>query len=563
MKPLAAVRARAPQNTREKIDDNTPRAAEVSKATERTKFLFGALMVMLVGLSVRWVAISTSNFPINDGGMFYQAIVQIKAAHFHLPAELKYNGLSLPFAYSPLGFYVAGLISSATGASVIQLLRVLPVVFSLATIVAFMIFANEFLEDRTTTLVASLAFALVPRSYNWEIMGGGLTRGLAYFFAILTLWQVYRMYMRHSRLSVALAAVFGALTCLSHIEFAWFVAFSAVLFFIVFGRSRRGLINSFLVGLGVLLLSSPWWFTVISRDGLAPFQSAGQSGAGAIENILGLLVVFNLGDEPRFPLFAGLAILGIIVCLRRGQTFLPMWLLVILIFDTRKSQTDAMVPLSMVVGIALVQFLIPFMSEVGSRWFNGDEASGNASTRVVRWLSPITIAILLGYGWISSLGANIGSYTSLSQPERAAMAWVQTSTPENAKFAVVTGDIWALDRSSEWFPVLADRVSIATVQGYEWAPNHGFAKQQDSYDALQNCSTETPTCVEAWAQTNRSAFDYLYVGRRDEQQGFVDYHAPCCSGLVALLKLDPSYRLVFENEDAFIFEHTVSTARSQ
>ena len=519
--------------------------------------------MLLAGLSVRWVAISTSSFPINDGGMFYQAIVQIKAAHFHLPAELKYNGLSLPFAYSPLGFYVAGLISSATGASVIQLLRILPVIFSLATIGAFMLFANDFLEDRTTALVASLAFALVPRGYNWEIMGGGLTRGLAFFFAILTLWQVYLMLVRRSRWNVALAAVFGALTCLSHIEFAWFVAFSAVLFFLAFGRSRRALVDSALVGLGVLVLSSPWWFTVVSRDGLAPFQNAGQSGAGAFANILGLLVVFNLGDEPRFPLFSALAILGTIVCLRRGKTFLPLWMLVILIFDTRKSQTDAMVPLSLIVGIALVQFLIPFMSEAGSRWFNGDQESGRASIRVVKWLSPITIAILLGYGWISSLGSNIGSYSSLSQPERAAMVWVQTSTPENAKFAVVTGDIWALDRSSEWFPVLADRISIATVQGYEWAPDHGFTKQQDSYDALQNCSTETPACIDTWAQTNNSTFDYLYVGRRDHQPGFVDFHAPCCSGLVALLKLNPSYRLVFENEDATIFQHVSATASTR
>ncbi len=560
MKPLAAVRARTAGMTRDKIDKVPAKPMAATATQERARFLFGAILVLLVGLSVRWVAISSSGFPINDGGMFYQAINQIKAAHFQLPSELSYNGLSLPFAYSPLGFYVAGLISSATGASIIQLLRILPVVFSMATIVAFMLFANEFLQDRTTVLVASLAFALVPRSYNWEIMGGGLTRGLAYFFGILTLWQVYRLYTRRSWWSVALASIFGALTCLSHIEFAWFVAFSAIVIFLAYGRSRVALIDSLMVGAGVLLLSSPWWFTVITRDGLAPFQNAGQSGAGAVSNILGLLIVFNLGDEPSFPLFGALAVLGIMVCLRRGRTFLPLWLLVILVFDTRKSQTDAMLPLSMMVGIALVQFLIPFMSDAGTRWFNGDAETGRASARVIRWLSPVAIAMMLGYGWISSIGANTGSYTALSVPERDAMAWVRTNTPVDSRFVVVTGDIWALDRSSEWFPVLASRVSVATVQGYEWTPDKGFATQEDSYMALQKCSTDTPACIDSWAQSYDASFDYLYIARRDHQKGFVDYHAPCCTSLVALLKLDPNYNVVYENEDATVFKHTASAA---
>ena len=561
MKPLAAVRARTTHALQDQVDERSIETADEAAARERTRFLFGAVLVLLVGLSVRYVAISSSSFPINDGGMFYQAISQIKAAQFHLPSVLHYNGLALPFAYSPLGFYVAGLVSWATGASIFQLLRILPVVFSMATIVAFMLFANEYLQDRTTVLVASLAFALVPRSYNWEIMGGGLTRGLAYCFAILTLWQVYRLYTRRTRWAIALAALFGALTCLSHIEFAWFVAFSAALFFLVYGRSKAAFVDSLLVGAGVLLLSSPWWLTVVSRDGLTPFQNAGQSGAGAISNILGLLLVLNVGDEPSFPLFGALAILGIIVCLRRGRTFLPLWVLTIVVLDTRKSQTDAMLPLSMMVGIAIAQFLIPFMSEAGSRWFNGDDSPGRASARAIRWLSPATIALLLGYGWISSIGANSGSYRPLSLPERDAMAWVQANTPAEASFAVITGDIWALDRSSEWFPVLADRVSVATVQGYEWVPNNGFTTQEDSYTALQKCSTDTPGCIQTWEETYGTSFDYLYVGRRDRQNGFVDYHAPCCTSLVALLKLDPDYKLVYENEDATVFQHITSEAR--
>ncbi len=536
---------------------------ERASSRERALYVFSLGAVLLTGLSVRLIAIGHGDFPINDGGMFYQAITQIQAVHFRLPADLHYNGLSIPFAYSPLGFYVAGLISSATGASVVQLLRILPLIFSLATIVAFMAFANDYLRDHATVVVASLAFALVPRSQNWEIMGGGLTRGLAFFFGILTLWQLYRLFTSPSRASLILASVFGALTCLSHIEIAWFVAFSAVFFFLVLGRSRAGLRDSLLVGAGVLLLTSPWWVSIVARDGLAPFQNAGQSGASALSNIIALLFVFNWGDEPRFPLFGALAALGIIVSLRSGKTLLPLWVLVILILDTRKFQTDAMIPLSFMVGIAVVRFLIPLMSETGTRWLAHDDVAkraGSRATALGRWLSPVVVALMLGYGWMSSVAASTGSYTPLSANEREAMAWAQASTPENARFALITGDAWAFDRSSEWFPALSGRESIATVQGYEWAPDNGFAKQEALYKELQACSTETPACIAAWSRANGAVYDYVYIARREAQRAVVDYHAPCCAGLVELLKHDPGYRLVYQNTDATIFEHLTAAA---
>lgn len=543
-------------------DNDLDRSARTT-AKERAIFLCALGGVVITGLSVRLIAIGRADFPINDGGMFYQAITQIQAAHFRLPADLHYNGLSIPFAYSPLGFYVAGLISSTTGASIVQLLRLLPFIFSLATMVAFMAFANEYLRDRSAVVVASLAFVLVPRSQNWEIMGGGLTRGLAYFFAILTLWQLHRLYTNHQRSSLILSSVFGALTCLSHIEVAWFVAFSAILFLVVLGRTKTGLRDSLLVGAGVLLLTSPWWGTVVARDGLAPFLNAAQSGAGAFSNVLTLLFVFNWGDEPRFPLFGALAALGIIVSLRRGKTFLPLWVLVALVLDTRKFQTDAMVPLSLMVGVVVARFLIPMMTDAGAKWFADDdhpELAGPRSTMIGRWLSPVVVAMMLGYGWMSSVAATAGSYTPLSRHEREAMSWVRASTPVTARFAVITGDSWAFDRSSEWFPALTDRNSIATVQGYEWTPNHGFAKQEAVYKELQSCSTETPACIAAWGQANGLAYDYVYIARREAQRTVVDYHAPCCTGLVELLKHETAYSLVYQNADATIFRHLAPQA---
>ncbi len=545
------------------VDRLDARQAQRSDTKERVAFLAALGLVLLVGMSVRLIAIAGSDFPINDGGMFYRAITQIQAAHFHLPSELHYNGLTIPFAYPPLSFYVAGLISSSTGASLVQLLRILPLIFSGATIVAFMAFANEYSRDRTTVIAASLAFALVPRADRWEIMGGGLTRGLGFFFGILTLWQAYRLFTVQSRRTLVLTTVFGAVTCLSHIEFAWFVAFSAVIFFLAIGRSRLALRNSLIAGTGVLVLTGPWWATVLLHNGISAFFSAGHAGADALQNAVPLLLIFNLGEETWFPLFGALAALGIVLSLRGGRRLLPLWVLVTMILDPRNFQTEVMVPLSILVGIVVAQFLIPLMSEtVGSSPHinSGLQDYDQRSDRFTRWLSPIFVAMMLSYGWISAVAAGGGSFTALSPDERDAMAWVQASTPANARFAVVTGDTWALDRSSEWFPVLSDRVSVATVQGYEWVPHDGFKQQKEVYKTLQECSTETPSCITDWSRSTGVTFDYVYVARREIQHGMFDNHVPCCTGLVELMKNDPDYVMIFQNTDATIFEHTSLSA---
>ena len=66
---------------------------------------------VLFGAWVRFLPTLETDTPINDGGMFYVMIADLRANHILLPAFTSYNHLSIPFAYPPLSFYVAGLIS--------------------------------------------------------------------------------------------------------------------------------------------------------------------------------------------------------------------------------------------------------------------------------------------------------------------------------------------------------------------------------------------------------------------------------------------------------------------
>ncbi len=117
---------------------------------------------------------------------------------------------------------------------------------------------------------------------------------------------------------------------------------------------------------------------------------------------------------------------------------------------------------------------------------------------------------------------------------------------------MLSGNPWGHDRSGEWFPVLADRTSASTVQGYEWIPAAGqFEARQRAYEQLQKCTTEAPTCIADWSSDEDVTFDYLYIAKRG--RGFSGASIPCCSALVDALKHDSDYHLVYQNDDVSIF----------
>jgi hypothetical protein len=549
------LEATSPANTN-KIGVKKPAASRIAQEaksnaliTSRSAYLVALGFVLFFGALVRVGPVLMSSFPLNDGGMFTQAIIDLRHANFRLPDTLNYNGLPIAYAYPPLGFYVAGLAAAATNASVFTLLRIIPALFSVLTIVAFMLLAHDFLRKRDSVVVASLAFALVPRSHNWEIMGGGLTRSIGFFFAILAIWQAYRLYTRRSRLNLALTSVFGALACLSHLEMGMFVAFSVVLLFLVYGRTQSGLRDSIIVGAGVLLLTSPWWGTVIARHGLGPFLNAGQTGSHSPITVLILLLNPNWGQEPFFPLFSALAFLGLFYALVQRRSFLPLWVAAGLLIDPRKFETEAMVPMAMLVAIAIVDLLIPLVRERVS-----SPSNIRFNRRIMAWGSPLIVGILIMYGMFSSFATSAQGDIGLSTSERQAMEWVRDSTAPDSRFIVISGDPWALDRSGEWLPVLGNRVSASTVQGYEWLPDKAYTKQIDANLALQNCITMAVGCVDDWSSEHNTSFDYVYISTREESKGGVYPRAACCGGLAASFASDPDYALVIQNDGATIFE---------
>ena len=179
-----------------------------------------------------------ANFPLNDGGLFFTMTRDLQAAGFVLPATTTYNDLAIPFAYPPLGFYIAGLLSSAFGVALLPLFQFLPLLFSTLTIPVLYLIAREILGSRFQALVATWAFALLPRGFEWLVVGGGLTRSLGLLLGLLAILEGIRFF-RTSRPRHGIAmGVLAGLTALSHPEAVLFTGLSLLLMFLAYGRTR-------------------------------------------------------------------------------------------------------------------------------------------------------------------------------------------------------------------------------------------------------------------------------------------------------------------------------------
>jgi hypothetical protein len=521
----------------------------------------------VLAISVRTFLVLSRSFPLNDGALFFLMTQEIGDHGFRLPVVTAYNAAHIPFAYSPLGFYLAAYLHFVGGADLVGLFRILPLVFSCLCVLAFYLLARDLAPTRATVIASLVTFAVLPRSFLWLIMGGGLTRSMGFFFAILALWQLHRVYSSQMWRHVAWATLFASLTVLSHLGTAPFVAFSAVLMLLSFGRTWRSVRASLVVVAGTDVLTSPWWASVAATHGFAPFIAAGATGGTVFGTHRGealtKLAFFGLGTaEPLFPLIGALAILGSFAALTRRGAFLPLWWLTIILLDTRAGATYASIPVALLAGLAITEVIVPIIARPplwsGSASDFAQRGGWETVMRAPRrrqWAVAAVLFVLIGYGVASSvvrrpsLGAEGRYLTSLTTADRVAMSWVVRHTPPTSRFVIMVGGAaggWWADRVGEWFPVLARRVSVATVQGTEWLPAGTFENREREYDRLQGCAVWGVTCLNEWARTSGRSYTHVYIPKT--------LAFPCCGPLDSALRHDPTYRLLFDGPGASIYE---------
>jgi hypothetical protein len=517
----------------------------LSKDDQSKLFL---LIALLLGGIVRFVPVIMAGFPVNDGGMFYNMVQELQANHFLLPAFTHYNLADIPYAYPPFGFYATALISSLFRIPVLTVVRWLPPLVSTLSLLAFYLMADEILGSRLQAALATVLYGLVPDSFGWAIMGGGITRSFGLLFLFLTIAFANRLFTRTSGLPVppwvqaALMALFSALAFLSHPETGVQAVAACLLLWLFRGRSKRILLWSAAVALGVVALTAPGWGTVLAQHGLAPFQSALQSSDDGTFHLAQLLTL-QLGGGVFFNLTVALGLIGLVAVLAQKQFLLPVWLIVPFFVDPRSAAGMAMMPMSMLAAYSFDQVLAPALLSM-----RGREGL---------WLADrfVTLSMLgmVFYMFFNSSVYGLGlAGASLSAADRETIARVDANIPVGSDFLLLTGEQYSMkDPFQEWFPALTKQHSQTTLQGDEWTLGADFFPFYGELVALQHCADVS--CIEAWSVRTGLGYEYLLV-KKIPKGG----NSPLSGSLPLLLdsaRGSSQYEKIHETENAVIFKY--------
>lgn len=487
---------------------------------------------LLLGAYARLLPTIMIGFPVTDGGLFYVMVQAIQNHGYALPAFVEYNGISIPFAYPPLGFYLTALISQILRIPLIEVFRWLPAILSIAFTIAFYPLAASILKSPFKGSLAAIFFALLPRSIGWYIMGGGITRALGQLFLMLTLYAAYKLFTAPDKKHLWLTIIFGSGAVLSHPESALHTAALCFVLLLFFGRSKQGIKNALLAAFGIAIIISPFFISVITRHGIQPYQSAANTGLYNFTAWLGMLTG-SFADEKFITVISALAMLGLFVSITKRDFLLVVWLLLPAVIDPRGAASISIIAWSLFAAIGFADAVIP-----------GLYTLQNKKMPEILLNSAIVKSALTALIFYSFFGVVVSDQVypkvSLTAPERAAMIWIDENIPTQSRFIVLTGSSLAFsDAFSEWFPALTKSVSLATVQGYEWMEGKSFTTKLNEYDVLQICMKQDYTCIEQWAVKTKNVFEYVLIS----------HNSPLAASLPA------AYQLVYNESNIYIFKY--------
>jgi hypothetical protein len=398
------------------------------------------LAVVAIGLAVAvWLRMAPlfADFAFGDGGLFWVMARDLRENGFIPPDFTTYNTGDIPWVYPPLGLYVDAILGDS-----LDLFRILPAFWAIATIPAVWLLARALVSERAA-LIATIAYGLTAPAYAGLITGGGVTRAPGLLFAVLTMWA---MVTGH----VGRAGVFGGLTLLTHPIAAFYGALSAMALW-----ATRGAPVRMLVAPGIsLAIAAAWFVPMALRHGVAPLLAgAGSRDLDLLGNLVELLAVSVNPPNLAFTIGA----VGIVVAIIRRRWDLLAWVGVTALGVAVLDRWLA-VPLAILAGFALDDAL--------SRW----------SRRAAVGLVAVAVA-------------TVGTGVLLAAPdeplpvhEREVAEWARSETPPDAVFAVIG---YPADRGMvDWFPALSGRQNLSTWQGTEWIP--GRSRREDA-TAIASC----------------------------------------------------------------------------
>lgn len=513
-------------------------------------------IILFVGTIIRIGLVSFSDFPLNDGGLFYSMVNDLVANHFHLPLITSYNHNNIPFAYPALSLYFAGLLNYF-GIDLLPIMRFFPLIFNILTIPAFYSLCSRLLKNKNEVLFATLTFAVLPPAYEWLIMGGGLTRSPAYLLSILAWNNSFSFIKTHSKKDLFFTIILTGLSGLCHIEICMITVIFILLTFLYKDNFIKRIKYGVIFLCGVFLVMTPYFYSIIQNHGVAPLKAALFSGEFDQWKSITRLLVGNISGEAFYTPLIIISLLGLGVCLQKKDYLIPLFLLAVVIFNPRSMDRSLVFPMSFLSGIGFNEIIYPYFSKTKFQDTTYHPNEVNKKVRIsMTWVGLILISYLIIRSAITSMAFLMipgASLNHVSQDDRNAMFWVRGNTDKNEKFLILSKTTtWQTDYRSEWFPALADRKSITTVQGSEWLDGGLYYAMQDLHEDVSKCFNSNLNCLNDVNSKYDLDYSMVYLsGKLSNDAGNITPYP-----LEIEMRASPDYHLVYENDLVSIFSYT-------
>ncbi|MBN8550387.1 MAG: hypothetical protein J0M12_13825 [Deltaproteobacteria bacterium] len=430
-------------------------------------------LITVISLFLRLYIPWSAGFPLNDGGLFYRMILDLEGNAFSLPHTTSYNQAGLPFSYPPLGIYLGALLHHFSGVDLLLILQILPPLIAALCLLPAWGIISIVLESSTSRIFAYAVYALSYSSFEWLIMGGGITRAPGMFFALCAIYFFLRS-QRGGTTSAVLSGISAGLTCLSHPHACVFMLISLGALFL-FRQPRPQVKVCITIAIPALLLSSLWIVSLAQRGLMTGIWEAARTGKLDSDSIYRIIdpLLFGIGELPFFVNV--LLFLGVAHALAQKRWIFVAWFACVYLIP-RLSSNYMMLPVSLLTGIGAASLVGALLS------------NSHADSKVN--CCGIPIRKLIWACFIGALTATSFSKTAhlltttLSPTTVKEFELLATQTPPQSAFLVITSGQVHHHHITEWFPAFSQRHSILTPEGKEWKNAAEFKQINKTHNEL-------------------------------------------------------------------------------
>lgn len=520
----------------------TFQSQKIYKVVWFTFILAGAFLL-------RFQYFSNTDYPLNDGGLFYQMTRELIDNGFRFPVFTAYNQSQIPFAYPPFGLYLSGGISQLFGQDLMAVFRWLPLIINIIALPFVFLLAEKLLGNFTLGLTAAGLWAFSLPSYEYLIMGGGITRSPGYTASIIGLYFFVLYLKTENKWYFLVAILFGGITALSHLEiFSVHLLSVLVLAFIDKKPLRKSITAVFIYALGCAVLLAPYAITVIKNNGLTPFLSASGSVNFSPAPAIVRLFLFNFPKEYSLTISAVLGVIGLIIQILRRKPALVIWLGLIILADPSNADRSALLPIILLAAIGFHDAIIPALVWIR----NGSRKNSEEQYHSQPEFSALSIIFLLMYVFLLAyfrFYTQENRWNSITTTDIQAFRWIESNTSPEATFLLLPHKYsWQHDGVSEWFPALTQRKSVLTIQGAEWLPNDYHEHVENLYTNFHDCFESGCDCLATTLSELDTNPDYLWISKNE----WPAKTSACIEPLVKGAHRENQFPIVFQNDDILL-----------